>query len=92
MNRLLAPGLLSSPHAEYEDNKCEKCHEVGAGVPDAKCVACHEQVGKLYKEGKGLHGHWGAGKDCKSCHTEHKGRGLDTTKFKLNSFDHQKTG
>ena len=36
---LISPGDLTSPHKKYEGiTSCTKCHALGGGIPDTKCL------------------------------------------------------
>ncbi len=84
-----APGPLSKGH-EHLDGPldCVKCHEGGTGVPDSKCLGCHDhrELAKRIEAERGFHADAEVkGKPCKDCHAEHKeeppgsGRGKRTT-------------
>lgn len=67
---------------------CQKCHEGGSGVPDGKCLGCHDHrdLKQRIEAQKGFHADPEVKeKSCKSCHKEHQeeppgsGRGRETT-------------
>ncbi|MCA9550589.1 MAG: hypothetical protein KC933_11175 [Myxococcales bacterium] len=93
-----SPGPLTKGHADLDDpKKCEKCHELGGGATPRRCLDCHEDLDKLIKANKGLHGRFGD-KKCTDCHTDHKGRAASITEWddKLvggrRTFEHDKAG
>ena len=55
--QLLRPGPLSASHAELEGvTACMTCHGTGSHVPDARCLACHEEIGLRAERRLPLHG------------------------------------
>ena len=90
LNKLFAPGPLIMGHKKIEATGCLDCHDAGKGVPDNKCLTCHKEIRPYVEEKRGFHGR--LSEKCISCHTDHKGRDLDTTKVDLDSFDHSRTG
>jgi hypothetical protein len=102
-----APGPLSAAHADMSGPlDCQKCHEGGFGVPDAKCLGCHEHqpLRDRIKAGKGFHADEEVKKKpCKSCHAEHKEEPPGSNKGRKTTidwrpfggkknFEHQRTG
>ncbi len=91
MSRLFAPGPLMQAHKNLEGPKqCLECHDAGKGVPEAKCLACHKEIKTFVDKKVGYHGL--LKEACIKCHTDHKGRALDTTLVDPKLFDHAKTG
>ncbi len=91
----VAPGKLTESHAEYDHGDgCTECHELGGGVTDAKCLACHERLAKYIKAGRGMHPKYKG--RCIKCHTEHKGRNRNIIDWSQvggrRNFDHNQTG
>ncbi|MBI5430398.1 MAG: cytochrome C [Nitrosomonadales bacterium] len=90
-NKLLMPGEVIKGHAKEEET-CEKCHKkFDKGAQSQLCMDCHKPVGKDVKEKTGYHGLMEQGKECKECHTDHKGRGAKIAEFDHSKFDHQLT-
>ncbi len=89
MNRLFAPGPLILGHQNLEGSQCLKCHESGQGVPDSKCLACHKEIKAFVEKKSGFHGT--LKEACIKCHSDHKERTFDSTKFDEKKFDHTKT-
>jgi len=94
MESLLIPGDVSKAHARYE-RQCKKCHSnFKKAAQDKLCKKCHDEIEKDIKEKTGYHGHIREirnNRDCKTCHTEHKGRDKDIAEFDKESFDHSLT-
>jgi hypothetical protein len=92
----LAPGVVSKVHDEFAGD-CDQCHLAFTGVPDAKCLACHEVLATRIADDRGFHASVASNKAadsaCMSCHPDH--RGFDariTTDEALASFNHALTG
>lgn len=90
----LSPGPLTASHSDLEGiSNCTQCHDIGKKVPDAKCLACHEEIQNLMTSNRGYH----ASDDvrtgeCIDCHSEHHGRKFDMVRFDTEKFDHDLTG
>jgi hypothetical protein len=90
-NKLLMPGDVIQGHAKLEEN-CENCHKkFDKAAQSALCADCHKDVGKDIAEKRGFHGRLEPGKECKECHTEHKGRNAKIAEFNHAKFDHSRT-
>lgn len=90
-NKLLMPGEVIAGHAKDEED-CEKCHKkFDKAAQSTLCVDCHKQVGKDIAEKRGYHGRLEAGKECRECHPDHKGRNAKIAEFDHATFDHTKT-
>lgn len=88
---VLAPGEVVSSHAKVE-NECASCHvRFNPKGQDALCMACHKPVGQDVKARQGFHGRLKADATCRSCHTDHKGRGAKIVQFDAKRFDHLQT-
>lgn len=95
---------MSRGHAHLDGPlDCQKCHEGGTGVPDNKCLGCHDHrdLRQRIEANKGFHADPEVkGKPCKDCHAEHlteNGKGRRTTidwrPFGgQRNFAHQRTG
>lgn len=90
-NKLLAPGPLMKGHKDLEKADCLKCHDVGKGVPNQKCLSCHVEIKDSMKDDIGFHAYHRQ-ETCISCHSDHKGSDYDSTKVDEKAFDHSKTG
>jgi hypothetical protein len=101
-----APGPMSKGHSSLDGAlDCVNCHEGGFGVPDKKCLGCHEHhvLRDRIKAGKGFHADPEIkAKNCKQCHAEHIPEGgpkigrkttVDWRPFGgKRNFEHQRTG
>ena len=90
---LLSPGELTQAHAKIE-TQCESCHvhfEKSNQTP--LCLECHEKIQQDLSKKIGFHGLMSEEKikDCKSCHTDHKGRDFDISGLDMDNFDHSLT-
>src|SRR3990172_2645903 len=87
-NILLMPGEVIKGHAKEEET-CEKCHKkFDKGAQPRLCMDCHKDIGKDVSGKRGYHGRLDAGKECRECHTEHKGRDAKIAGFDHGKFDH----
>ena len=90
-NKLLMPGDVIKGHAKEEEN-CEKCHKkFDKNAQSTLCADCHKDIGKDLAEKRGFHGLQAGNKECKECHTDHKGRDAKIAEFDHAKFDHVKT-
>ncbi len=97
-----SPGPLANSHAALDDqNHCNDCHVAGSKeVDNNKCLDCHDHndLRDRIRAGKGFHASGTVkGKDCKTCHLDHKGRGYDIMGWKSvaggeKGFNHDLTG
>jgi hypothetical protein len=74
-------------HAEIGGN-CGACHAspMSRQTMADRCMDCHENVREQLNSNGPLHGRLPDGRNCRSCHTEHKGARAEITSFA--SFDH----
>ena len=90
-----SPGPLSQSHHSLEGaSNCFKCHATGAGVSDAKCVACHTEIGWMRGRGRGLHARVKA-TPCAKCHPDHAGADFQLVHWDEGApekFDHHRAG
>ncbi|HEY4055824.1 MAG TPA: cytochrome c3 family protein, partial [Kofleriaceae bacterium] len=97
-----SPGALTSSHAELDNQQhCSDCHINNTNeISDAKCLGCHDHqdLGARIAAGKGFHASPAVkGKNCKTCHAEHKGKSFDVMGWKSQqggekNFNHELTG
>lgn len=90
---LIMPGEVIAGHAKVEA-ECASCHErLRKTTQDQLCLDCHKEVRKDLEAKQGFHGRTPdlAGQECKSCHTDHKGRDADILKLNRDTFDHRLT-
>jgi hypothetical protein len=93
VERLLMPGELSKAHAKLEPT-CDSCHKALSKEAQTRlCLDCHKPVAADIATSRGFHGkNPAAGSaECRSCHTEHKGRTADIVQFDRETFDHKLT-
>ena len=93
LESLLMPGELSKAHMRYEKT-CDKCHEnFKKANQNKRCLDCHKDVNTDIVKKIGWHGRVPnmATRECKSCHTEHKGRDKDIADFSMDTFNHAGT-
>lgn len=90
MERLVTPGPLSSAHARLEAH-CDSCHSsFKKEAQNGKCLTCHSGIGSDIASGTHFHGKFGQARtgSCKSCHSEHKGRGFGLVQLNRATFVH----
>ena len=86
----LMPGEVIAGHAKLEAN-CKECHvRFDKAAQTGLCKDCHKEVGADVRGHKGFHGRL-TEKECRECHTEHKGRGANIVVFDTAGFDHART-
>ena len=88
---VLMPGKVIQGHIKQEDN-CENCHKhFDKAAQSTLCADCHKEVKKDIAEKRGFHGKQETKKECRECHTEHKGRGADIVNLNEKIFKHNQT-
>lgn len=95
----ISPGPLSRAHQTLSGSlNCAKCHDLGAGGVQLKCLECHTEIRQRLVQRRGLHatfvGPNATGKDCVRCHSEHNGADFPIVRWEPNreALDHSKTG
>ena len=87
---VLSPGELVAGHAKW-DSECTKCHErFNKSAQRRLCLDCHKDIAADLQRHDRYHGRL-TESQCRSCHTEHKGRKAKISKVDANQFDHSKT-
>jgi hypothetical protein len=87
LESVIRPGELVQGHAKWEE-ECAKCHvRFDRAAQDGLCIDCHKEVGQDMREHTGYHGRQKPAQ-CRSCHTDHKGRSARIVEFEKNKFDH----
>ncbi|MEO8329044.1 MAG: cytochrome c3 family protein, partial [Candidatus Nanopelagicales bacterium] len=90
LESVLSTGALSTPHAKLEED-CQKCHvRFDRNAQDRLCMDCHKDVGQDLRSRTGFHGRMKS-QSCRSCHSEHKGRGFALAVLDKSGFDHAQT-
>jgi hypothetical protein len=93
LEKLVMPGPVTAAHQKVE-NECAKCHApFNKGDQKSLCIACHDKVGADIKAGRGFHGRDSAARsrECRTCHSDHKGRAFDIVGLNKEAFDHGST-
>jgi hypothetical protein len=89
---MVMPGEVIKGHQKYE-SQCSKCHVLFKKSAQIKaCLDCHDHknIARDIDNHKGYHGRIKI-KDCKQCHTEHKGRNAKIAVINDKVFDHKLT-
>lgn len=91
VNELLMPGKVIQGHSKYE-SECKYCHKpYDKSAQSGFCSDCHKEIGKDIAEKQGYHGLMQEGKECRECHTDHKGRDARIVELNTAEFDHAVT-
>lgn len=93
IDKLVMPGMVAESHAKYEQ-QCEKCHEPFSRVQQSqRCLDCHKEINVDRQTRTRYHGRQAdaLNRECRACHTEHKGRAADIMQFDRERFDHDLT-
>ena len=84
------PGNVITGHAKLE-NDCGKCHAKFNKAGQSKlCLDCHKETAKDIQNKTGFHGRLKES-DCRTCHTEHKGRNAIVSAVDEKNFNHNQT-
>src|SRR3981189_2804972 len=72
----ISPGPLSKAHQSLSGpTNCTKCHDLGRGVAQLKCLECHTEIRERVTQRRGMHAAWvnanETSKDCARCHMDH---------------------
>lgn len=90
---IVMPGEVIQGHAEYEQ-ECKKCHtSFDQSGQKQLCLDCHEKVRHDVDNVLGFHGknRNANTSECRSCHTDHKGRDANVVILNRGTFDHHAT-
>jgi hypothetical protein len=92
LRSLIMPGRVIEAHAKIEE-QCDSCHESKDTEKQSElCFACHKEIRADRVSKSGFHGlSTAAGKECVTCHAEHKGRAADITGLDAKMFAHAQT-
>jgi hypothetical protein len=95
----ISPGPLSKAHQSLSGpTNCSKCHDLGRGAAQLKCLECHTEIRERVTQRRGMHAVWvsatGTSKDCAKCHSEHNGVDFQLVHWEPSreALDHSKTG
>ena len=87
----LMPGQVIGGHAKWEED-CTKCHKrFDKAAQTGLCLDCHKDVRKDVDAKQGSHGRFKEQRECKECHTEHRGRAQNIAEITEQTFDHART-
>ena len=87
----LMPGQVIEGHAKWEET-CTTCHKrFDKAAQTGLCLDCHKDVRKDVDRRQGFHGRFKEQRECKECHTEHKGRAENIAPINEQTFDHAQT-
>jgi hypothetical protein len=92
LERLLMPGPVIEGHKKLEES-CNQCHQPLGNTPQKTlCLDCHEEIKSDVTASEGLHGKDDiTSADCKTCHTDHKGRDAKIIFLDMQEFNHDQT-
>lgn len=86
----IMPGKLIDGHAKLEAD-CKNCHvRMDRSAQPRLCMDCHKEVAADVRARTGHHGRLKQ-QECRSCHTEHKGRDANIVPLEPAKFDHAQT-
>jgi hypothetical protein len=87
---VLMPGKVIEGHAKLEED-CNECHvRFDKEAQTRLCSDCHKEVKADVLKHEGFHGRLEE-KECRACHTEHRGRKANIIVLDTKNFDHAKT-
>jgi Cytochrome c7 and related cytochrome c len=93
VSELVMPGPVIEGHANIEGT-CTRCHDLLSHEQQrALCLDCHNPVAADIEGKLGFHGKNPAvdKAECRTCHTDHKGRNSDILLLDVETFDHRLT-
>ena len=93
IEKLVTPGPLIEGHAKLE-KECSQCHVPFSRQAQSNlCLACHKEIAADRLARRGFHGRQtdAVRQECRSCHTDHKGRSADIIQFDRETFNHSFT-
>jgi hypothetical protein len=87
---VIMPGKVIEGHAKIETD-CQQCHaRFKKGAQSGLCLDCHKDIAKDAIQKQGYHGRL-IEKECRECHTDHKGRDMNIAPLDEKKFDHKLT-
>lgn len=87
---VLMPGPVIEGHAGIETD-CKQCHmRFDKSAQVALCNACHTEVADDISRKRGRHGRLEE-RECRVCHTDHRGRHAIIAPLDVKKFDHRLT-
>jgi hypothetical protein len=86
----IMPGAVTQAHIKQESD-CKNCHvRFERSAQPRLCLDCHKEVAADVRAKAGFHGRLKE-RECRTCHTEHKGRDARIVKLDETTFDHTQT-
>lgn len=86
----IMPGRVIQGHADLEGD-CANCHRrFDRAAQTGLCMACHKDIGADVKAKRGHHGRLSE-VECRTCHTDHKGRQARIVLLDERTFNHRQT-
>jgi len=90
LESVIMPGKVIEGHAKLE-SECKNCHvRFQRAAQSQLCLDCHKEVSVDVRSKSGYHGRLKEA-ECRSCHTEHKGRDAKIVALDEPRFDHSLT-
>ena len=91
--KLVNPGPLIEGHSKLEKD-CAQCHEpFSQKTQSSLCLGCHKPIAADIAQHQGFHGRHPtiSHSECRSCHTDHKGRQAEIVGLDPETFRHDLT-
>lgn len=86
----IMPGKVIAGHAKAE-SECRNCHiRFDRAAQPRLCLDCHKEVAADVRASAGFHGRLRE-RDCRQCHTDHRGREARIVLLDETKFDHSAT-
>lgn len=88
--KLVSPGEVITPHVKWETT-CTSCHEPYSKTSQRRlCLECHKDIASDISSKRGFHDKRPEIEkaECKTCHTDHKGRTSDIVQLDQETFNH----
>ncbi|MEQ1627921.1 MAG: cytochrome c3 family protein [Nitrospira sp.] len=87
----LMPGQVIQGHAKWEET-CAKCHKrFDKAAQTQLCQDCHKDLRQDIESKQRFHGRLKEQRECRECHTDHKGREENIAPINESTFDHAQT-
>ena len=93
IEKFFMPGDVIEGHADLE-TECTNCHvRLRDTTQEKLCLDCHDLVREDIERKRGYHGKnsKASSLNCKTCHSEHKGREAQVVWLDQDTFDHRQT-
>jgi hypothetical protein len=89
VERVLMPGALIEGHADLEGD-CKNCHaRFDRAAQTGLCLDCHKEIARDIRQQRRFHSRVKEKeKECRVCHTDHKGRKMNIAPIDKKTFDH----